>query len=221
MHIYKMKGFTLAEVLITLGIIGIIAALTLPNLIYNYKKSVVETRLQKVYSVMNQAVMLSEVENGDKKDWYEMFPASSLDWYNTYLAKYIKSTRVVNNSGAITIYFADGSALAQGNPAHIRDWLFYPGGNPEKCNSKYSSPVGRCVFMFLFQPTSVVDPGYIYHYDKGFEPYKYSWDGTEAGLYSGYGGCETATAFPGAYCSTLIQYNGWKIPDDYPFKVSY
>ena len=34
------KGFTLAEVLITLGIIGIVAAMTIPNLIENYQKKV-------------------------------------------------------------------------------------------------------------------------------------------------------------------------------------
>lgn len=39
-------AFTLAEVLITLGIIGVVAALTLPNLIADYRASVVETRLK-------------------------------------------------------------------------------------------------------------------------------------------------------------------------------
>ena len=34
----KFFAFTLAEVLITLGIIGIVAALTMPSLIANYKK---------------------------------------------------------------------------------------------------------------------------------------------------------------------------------------
>ena len=36
----KKLAFTLAEVLITLGIIGVVAALTLPALISNYKKQV-------------------------------------------------------------------------------------------------------------------------------------------------------------------------------------
>lgn len=36
-HNYK-KAFTLAEVLITLGIIGVVAALTMPTVIQNYKK---------------------------------------------------------------------------------------------------------------------------------------------------------------------------------------
>ena len=64
-----MTGFTLAEVLITLGIIGVVAALTIPALIANHKKTAVETRLKKFYSVMNQAITQSELENGDKSTW--------------------------------------------------------------------------------------------------------------------------------------------------------
>ncbi len=41
------KGFTLAEVLITLGIIGIVAALTLPSLIQKYQEKVTLERLKK------------------------------------------------------------------------------------------------------------------------------------------------------------------------------
>ena len=48
--IKKFKAFTLAEVLITIGIIGIVAALTLPTLIGNYRKSVVENKLKSTYS---------------------------------------------------------------------------------------------------------------------------------------------------------------------------
>lgn len=35
---YALIGFTLAEVLITLGVIGIVAAMTLPALVQNYQK---------------------------------------------------------------------------------------------------------------------------------------------------------------------------------------
>ena len=38
-------GFTLAEVLITLGIIGVVAAMTLPSVIHNYKKKEASSRL--------------------------------------------------------------------------------------------------------------------------------------------------------------------------------
>ena len=49
-------AFTLAEVLITLGIIGVVAAMTLPNLIQNYQKKALATQTQKFYSMMSQAV---------------------------------------------------------------------------------------------------------------------------------------------------------------------
>lgn len=47
-------GFTLAEVLITLGIIGIVAALTIPELINNYKAERYRTKFLKTYSTLQQ-----------------------------------------------------------------------------------------------------------------------------------------------------------------------
>lgn len=50
----RNKGFTLAEVLITLGIIGIVAALTMPTLISKHQKKVYGTKLIQTYSILNQ-----------------------------------------------------------------------------------------------------------------------------------------------------------------------
>ena len=63
-------AFTLAEVLITLGIIGVVAAITIPTLVQNYRQHVVETRLQKFYTTFNQAITMAEAQYGDKKEWY-------------------------------------------------------------------------------------------------------------------------------------------------------
>lgn len=52
-NIFK-TGFTLAEVLITLGIIGVVAGMTIPTLINNYQKIQTETQLKKAYSVLTQ-----------------------------------------------------------------------------------------------------------------------------------------------------------------------
>ena len=68
-RMYNQKGFTLAEVLITLGIIGVVAALTLPALIQNHKKSETTARLKKFSSIMAQAVLMSENDNGPVEDW--------------------------------------------------------------------------------------------------------------------------------------------------------
>lgn len=57
------KGFTLAEVLITLGIIGIVAALTIPNLIARNEERVRETQLKKAYSVLAQVHQMMIVQD--------------------------------------------------------------------------------------------------------------------------------------------------------------
>ncbi len=50
----KRTAFTLAEVLITLGIIGIVAAMTMPTLISKHEKKVYGTKLIQTYSILNQ-----------------------------------------------------------------------------------------------------------------------------------------------------------------------
>ncbi len=60
----KKVAFTLAEVLITLGIIGIVAAMTIPTLISNYKSVQLQSQLKKTYSSLSQAVNMIHAESG-------------------------------------------------------------------------------------------------------------------------------------------------------------
>ncbi|PWL80398.1 hypothetical protein DBY21_01910 [Candidatus Gastranaerophilales bacterium] len=60
-----LTGFTLAEVLITLGIIGIVAAMTLPSVIGKYQKKVTVERLKKVYTSLSQALIYSVKDNDE------------------------------------------------------------------------------------------------------------------------------------------------------------
>ncbi len=69
-------GFTLAEVLITLGIIGVVASLTIPSLINNYKEKELITRTKKTYSVIQNAILLAQVENGSVGDNTSLFDTS-------------------------------------------------------------------------------------------------------------------------------------------------
>ena len=52
-------AFTLAEVLVTLGIIGVVAVLTVPNVISSYQKKLYVTQLQKGYAQLQQAFSLA------------------------------------------------------------------------------------------------------------------------------------------------------------------
>ena len=55
----QKSAFTLAEVLITLGIIGVVAAMTIPTLMQNSGKSELKTSYKKILSAVNQAVTMS------------------------------------------------------------------------------------------------------------------------------------------------------------------
>lgn len=65
----KRFAFTLAEVLITLGIIGVVVAMTLPTLIQNYRKQQTVTQLKSTYSILSQAFEHAQAEYGDVSTW--------------------------------------------------------------------------------------------------------------------------------------------------------
>lgn len=65
----NLLGFTLAEVLITLGIIGIIAALTIPSLINMYQDQAVVSQLKKDYKILLQAFNEIKSSEGDLQSW--------------------------------------------------------------------------------------------------------------------------------------------------------
>jgi prepilin-type N-terminal cleavage/methylation domain-containing protein len=57
------KGFTLAEVLVTLIVIGIVAALTIPALIQTTNQAELKTALKKSLATLNQAIVMSVAQN--------------------------------------------------------------------------------------------------------------------------------------------------------------
>ena len=88
------KAFTLAEVLITLGIIGVVAAITLPNLIKAYKKHEVEVRLEQNYSIIQNALLMAQAEHGDPATWEGLGITKTrpnvVNFFEKYLLKYMK-----------------------------------------------------------------------------------------------------------------------------------
>lgn len=62
-HNTRRVAFTLAEVLITLGIIGIVATMTIPTLINNYKEKVLVNKAKLAFSQVQNAIMMYVAQN--------------------------------------------------------------------------------------------------------------------------------------------------------------
>lgn len=90
----KHKAFTLSEVLITLSIIGIVAAMTLPALMQSWNDKASVTKVKKAYSLLNQAYLRSKEDNGPISEW----DIKTLTDLIPYFTPYIKNIRICNNS---------------------------------------------------------------------------------------------------------------------------
>lgn len=209
----KKFGFTLAEVLITLGVIGIVAALTLPSVVANYQKQKTVSFVKKFYNEINNAIKLSVAENGDVDLW--MQPArnnsyqENLEFVKNYILPYIKYDHYENcEQEKVCIYLPYGLFIyrVDGNGGDITFFV----------NRKIEyQPKNYFAFQFNKKNTDQNLDG------KGIvEPYSFAWDGNYLSLKNAvWGGCnENATDARLAYCTKWIQMNNWEIPKDYPWK---
>ena len=216
------RGFTLAEVLITLGIIGVVAAMTLPAIVHNYKKQEVEAKVKKFYTTMAQAVKLSELENGPVFYWSKSPRIDDgeggnagnregvLAFYDTYLAKYLKKAAVIDKGGtAIAIMLADGSTLRISS-GYCMDINFDYNG------AKAPNTQGVDMFDFLLCTEEGYNAGLLRNRQNPFDayfPFSCARKGcTREQLLSS---CKSNPI----NCSALIMHDGWKIADDYPYKL--
>lgn len=127
-------AFTLAEVLITLGIIGVVAAMTLPALISNYRKNLVESELKKTYSLLNQLMVRSEADNGSAINWeWQQIESTDRNVQEQFLQKYfVPYLKVVRRKSAYTADYDrayrayDASGTNQSwwyNQNRLADWI--------------------------------------------------------------------------------------------------
>lgn len=96
----EKRAFTLAEVLITLGIIGVVAAMTLPTLITKYREQVTMHQLEKAYNTMSRGYeMAVNGEEGTPDTWGltgEKLQDPTI--ILTILSRYIKQLKICNKA---------------------------------------------------------------------------------------------------------------------------
>ena len=97
----KLNAFTLTEVLITLVIIGIVAAITVPTIIANYNEHDKISKIRKTYSTINNALSLSIINGGD--DVYNV-EANDFKTVENYFNNYLK-TKLIPTTFFVVTYF--------------------------------------------------------------------------------------------------------------------
>jgi len=125
--IYK-NGFTLAEVLITLVIVGVVASLTIPTAIAKYREQQTIQSLKTTYSTFAQALKMAESKNGPVGSW-DIAPGDSLEGslkiYNLISPGLSKVRDCQGNNDC----FGDGYITLQGTDTVVqpKSWIYARG----------------------------------------------------------------------------------------------
>ena len=227
----QKRGFTLAEVLITLGIIGVVAAMTIPTLMSTFAKQRTETQLKAFYSRINQTIKMSIADNGDPDGWVEEKAYSydeQVEFLKQYIFPYMKNLGykecTIGQIG-VCIYLIDGGAMWFSVDRNGGDIDYYV--NKKDTDLKYQDRktvvnMQRKVFSFQLAKATgkALGDGKIDSTRTSTDfitPYTFMWNGTEEGLTkNGTWACVKGCTNCG-YCTKMIQLNGWKIHKNYPW----
>lgn len=224
-------GFTLAEVLITLGVIGVVCAMTIPTLMANNQKDTTVTRLKSVYSILNQAYLSSVNDNGEKAGWSwgttSLSQADTTNVVETYILPYLK---VAKNCG----FTAYGTCFGPGKTYLNNSDLDYYNGYQVALNNgicidfklEYDSGVSTLeLFVDINGNSSPNKMGkdifLMTLYSNDSKPIKFYGQGIDRNtlLTHTTWGCNNSPSVgqAGTFCGALILGDGWQIKDDYPW----
>lgn len=243
-HIKKIFAFTLAEVLITIGVIGVVAAITIPSLITKSHRIIVENRLKDSYSIMSNAVKMAEEEWGvgfeptDDLTGTGWSPRSSKFVFDKYFRPFMKINYEYSQDDCVEL------SKAYGKNPNSGMYIDYNGA----C---YSLPNGTSIIFwagrkdtdspYLMTVQFRINPAKKKQID-GIDVFGFQIVNSNNGLVVTSGleqiGFEISDeklieacvsdsnripvngySWPrSAFCLELIKRNGWKIPANYPLK---
>lgn len=230
----KRTGFTLAEVLITLGIIGVVAAMTMPSLVASYQKKSYAARVKQSYSQLSQAIKLSEVQNGDIKDWDLELSSDALENTKLVLQKYIlpyfNGAELCENPESIA------TIKRCGNRVSVSSYNFLL-NNGVSVSAVAGGKIYAGIQGFILAITMDVDGPkgknilghdrfYFFVTEKGVAPFGMKDDLTREDILRGY-----ANPFDGTTvsckkvpedgyrhaCTALLMIDNWEFKNDYPW----
>ncbi len=210
----KLKAFTLAEILITIGIIGIISAMTFPVLTNKIKRMDAASKLKKFNSMMLNAVIMSEQANGPVGTWTTATAENDIDtkeFFETYLKPYIKFIKTsytsnidsVNNRNTLYVYLNDGSVFYFQKGKCV-DFTFDINGE------KKPNTLAEDQFVFLLCSD---DAKNYWCNGRNWCPYNRSSIGYNKTRKDLLNECINSPL----YCSALLEFDNWEFKSDYPY----
>jgi len=211
--IMNIKGFTLAEVLITLVIIGVISAITVPTIITKYQKEQTVTKLKKAYSSLSQTTARAISDYGPIKTWeigLEGDTEKTRFFLNKYLIPYLSvqkppTTKEEGKWNSKFMYlnkekheYSITSRTNTSSNGKSQIYLYIDINGDKKPNK-----FGKDIFLFTYSLTQerVYPIGLSSSRDSILSNSNYQCHKNQIG--------ET--------CAALIMKDGWKIADDYPW----
>lgn len=225
------SGFTLAEVLITLGVIGIVAAMTFPSLIGKWQKLVTVNKLKNAYSLINQGLERAEADYGPVKYWefdnqinftekyikpyFEVIKVYAANSMPANFHHYCITGQICDSYGSFThspkLILKNGMMLSMNVDTSTGNYVWltiFVDLNGVKDNST----LGRDTFLFSLDPAD--EKLLPYGLGRVTGEFGSDRDKSREALMSG----ETRSCTKsGLYCGAVIFLDNWEIKDDYPW----
>lgn len=218
------KAFTLAEILITIGIIGIVSAMTIPTLMAKINDDKNSAMLKEDYSILKQMMLLANDAGA-----VATFPDSDnmqqlKNWFETYFQPHIKTTRVCYNqwgcwnknvktingnkyagnticgNGTVSFILTNGSYVCIDDFADTRFGVKLTGTSVgllvDVNGDKLPNTIGKDIFAFVQKDDQLLPGGY---------------DMSEQQINEN---CNTksSSGYGGSYCTTLALKQHFKLP---------
>ncbi len=201
----KKRAFTLAEVMLTMTIVGVVAALTIPTLHYQRVKKEYSAKLKNFYSKMNNAVLDMETDKGSFRDMTIPAQGQGYNWYMTNIDPYVGHEFTKNNE----VYYSDGTKLTTFHTGGCLDVVYDLNGDKSPNREGYD----RYRFLFCFSDAN--RSAWFGNMDIFFGTYGSGMTGAGVTRETMINRCRTEG---GAWCTRLLQNDQWEFKSDYPFK---
>ncbi len=232
----KLFAFTLAEVLITLGIIGVVAAMTLPTVIANYQKQQTVAKLKKSYSILVQVMQKSVADNSSAElgAGDVLYASKVKDFFQTYWFPYFNSPNIYKGALGTDFY-----SFRNGNPTGVEIFTSYDFGrvffttqdgvayfvNLMTWSGNKDSEEGLGQALFASKQTVYIDingmkkPNMfgkdVFVFEIDFQNGIVRPGGNNSSEFAINNSCSKSG--DGISCAAKILRDGWKIKNDYPW----